>query len=190
VATETEIKLRLPDGPAAAGELLARLGYRPQGPRTFEVNQLYDRTSGELKTSGRVLRLRAEGEQHLLTYKGPTDDGPYKSREEIELHVDDGPAMEQILLALGYLPQFRYEKYRTTFERHGEPGIITLDETPIGDFLELEGPGEWIDRTTVKLGFLKTDYLLSTYAALYDEYQKKHPTLPRNMVYLQRDSTP
>jgi adenylate cyclase class 2 len=98
--------------------------------------------------------------------------------------------MEQILLALGYLPQFRYEKYRTTFEREGEPGIITLDETPIGDFLELEGPAEWIDRTTVKLGFLKTDHLLSSYAALYDEYQKKHPTFPRNMVYLQSDSTP
>ena len=28
-----------------------------------------------------------------------------------------------------------------------EPGVIELDETPAGDFLELEGPPEWIDAT-------------------------------------------
>ena len=189
MATETEIKLRLPGGAAAARVLLDRLGYHAQAPRELEVNQLYDH-DGELQASDRVLRLRSLGEKWTITYKGPAVDGPHKSREELELRIGDGPAMEQILRALGYRPEFRYEKYRTIFERLGEPGVIMLDETPMGDFLELEGLGEWIDRTTLKLGFLTKDYILSTYPVLYEEYRKKDASLPRNMVFLQTDGTP
>jgi adenylate cyclase class 2 len=184
VATETEIKLRLPNGAAVARGVLDGLGYHTQGPRELEVNQLYDH-QGELQATDRVLRLRSLGGKWTITYKGPAMDGPHKSREELELHIDDGPAMEQILGALGYHPGFRYEKYRTIFEREGEAGVIMLDETPMGDFLELEGLGDWIDRTTLKLGYLTKDYIFSTYSTLYEEYQKKHPSLPRNMVFLQ-----
>ena len=70
-----------------------------------------------------------------------------KSREEIETELADGAAFEAILAALGYSRTFRYEKYRTKFvsaSRTGS-GLITLDETPIGSFLELEGPEYWID---------------------------------------------
>jgi len=189
VATETEVKLRLPDGAAAVRGLLDRMGYYSQGSRELEVNQLYDH-GGELQASDRVLRLRSFGEKWTITYKGPAVEGPHKSREELELHIDDGLAMEQILRALGYRPEFRYEKYRTIFERLGEPGVIMLDETPMGDFLELEGLGEWIDRTTLELGYLTKDYILSTYPELYEEYRKKHPSLPHNMVFLQIDGTP
>jgi len=189
VATETEIKLRLPNGAAPARGLLDRLGYHAQVARELEVNQLYDR-NGELQANDRVLRLRSLGGKWTITYKGPAVDGPHKSREELELSIGDGPAMEQILRALGYRPEFRYEKYRTIFERHGEAGVIMLDETPMGDFLELEGLGEWIDRTTLELGYLTKDYILSTYPELYEEYRKKHASLPHNMVFLQIDGTP
>ena len=189
MATETEIKLRLPNGAAPARGLLDRLGYHAQVARELEVNQLYDR-NGELQANDRVLRLRSLGGKWTITYKGPAVDGPHKSREELELSIGDGPAMEQILRALGYRPEFRYEKYRTIFERHGEAGVIMLDETPMGDFLELEGLGEWIDRTTLELGYLTKDYILSTYPELYEEYRKKHASLPHNMVFLQIDGTP
>ena len=189
MATETEIKLRLPNGAAPARGLLDRLGYHAQVARELEVNQLYDR-NGELQANDRVLRLRSLGGKWTITYKGPAVDGPHKSREELELSIGDGPAMEQILRALGYRPEFRYEKYRTIFERHGEAGVIMLDETPMGDFLELEGMGEWIDRTTLELGYLTKDYILSTYPELYEEYRKKHASLPHNMVFLQIDGTP
>ena len=189
MAIETEIKLRIAGSAAGARELLERLGYRARGARVLEADRLYDRASGELEASGKVLRLRSAGGAWTLTYKGPPIDGRYKSREEIELRVADGASMEQVLLALGYHAGFRYEKYRTVFSRHGEPGIVTLDETPMGPFLELEGPGDWIDGTTVKLGFLTKDYVSATYAMLYDQYRKKHPGLPRNMVFFKDDST-
>jgi adenylate cyclase class 2 len=183
VQVETEIKLRLPQGAAAGCTLLAAHGYGVRAPRALEVDQLYDRPDGELKTSGRVLRLRSAGGRWLLTYKGPAQEGPHKSRQEIELAVEDGAAMEKVLFALGYQRAFRYEKFRTVYAREGEPGIVTLDETPIGDFLELEGPPEWIDRTTVQLGFSQMDHVLLTYAALYAEHQKKDPCLPGDMVF-------
>ena len=190
MAIETEVKLRLPDA-ASARAMLEGLGYRARGPRTLQVDQLYDRAGDELEASGRVLRLRSAGGQCVLTYKGPAGNGPHKSREEIELRVEDGPAMEQILLALGYHAGFRYEKYRTTFrgESDGEPGIVTLDETPMGDFLELEGPEYWIDGTAVKLGFCAQDHVVSTYAELYHEFQQRYPQLPRNMLFSQTGST-
>ena len=81
-------------------------------------------------------------------------------------------AFGQILTRLGYQPSFAYEKFRTTFRAAGEEGIVTLDETPIGDFLELEGPGSWIDQTAITLGFGSADYITSSYAALYDEYRR------------------
>ena len=193
MAIETEVKLRLPNGSASARTLLDRLGYQVRRPRTLELDQLFDRPDGELQATGRALRLRSAGGHWTLTYKGPalpTSSAPHKSREEIELPIEDGAAMELILLALGYRPAFRYEKYRTVFTRAAESGVITLDETPIGDFFELEGPPDWIDRTTVTLGFPTAGHILSTYPMLYDEYCRQHPALPRQMMIFQPFSTP
>ncbi len=42
-----------------------------------------------------------------------------------------------------------------------------LDETPVGVFLELEGPPEWIDRTAGTLGFSEGDYITLSYLELH-----------------------
>ena len=187
MAIETEVKLRLTEGAASARLVLERLGYLPRVPRTLEVSQLYDRAGDELQFTGRALRLRSAGGQWVLTFKGPADGGPHKSREEHETRVDDGAAMERILLALGYSATFQYEKYRTTFTHNEDPGLVMLDETPMGDFMELEGHEDWIDRTTEKLGYLTKDYILTPYPALYAEYRKQHSNLPRNMVFSKKE---
>jgi len=51
---------------------------------------------------------------------------------------------------------FSYEKYRTTMKLPGSARwakdlVIEVDETPIGTFLELEGPAEAIDRAAQNL---------------------------------------
>jgi adenylate cyclase class 2 len=183
MAVETEIKLRLPDGPERARTLLERHGFLAAGPRQLETDQTFDLPAGELRQSDRLLRLRSAGARCTVTYKGPADRAFHKTREEIEAEVSDGPALAQILAALGYQPSFAYEKFRTTFKARGETGIITLDETPIGDFLELEGPEYWIDQTALQLGFGPADYITSSYAALYEEYRRTHEAVPRNMQF-------
>ena len=184
MGVETEIKLRLSEGPGRAKAVLEQHGFHPIGPRELETNLSFDLPGGELRQTIRLLRLRSAGGRWTVTYKGPpiTSDR-HKSREEIETEVSDGEAFVHILMRLGYQPSFAYEKFRTTFKADGDDGIVTLDETPIGDFLELEGPAYWIDQTAVTLGFEPADYITSSYAALYEEYRRTHDTVPRDMQF-------
>jgi adenylate cyclase class 2 len=93
--------------------------------------------------------------------------------------------MRQILERLGYSQVFRYEKFRTEYVEAGNPeaGILTIDETPIGDFLELEGDGDWIDRKAQELGFSRKDYILTSYGKLYLEECEQRGVQPTHMVF-------
>lgn len=178
---ETEIKLRLRDGAVARVEAL---GFTVHTPRQLESDQLYDRTDGALSAARQVLRLRTRGERVTLTYKGPPEPGPHKRREEIELDVSNGTALALVLERLGYQPSFRYEKYRTTYASKDQTGIITLDETPVGSFLELEGPAEWIDTTSALLGYSAKDYIVESYASLWRKHCKLDPNaVPSAMLF-------
>jgi CheY-like chemotaxis protein len=96
--------------------------------------------------------------------------GLHKSREELETSAGDARTLELILARLGLVPSFRYEKFRTTFRALEEPGVLALDETPIGVFIELEGPAYWIDATALRMGFKTRDYVVASYAALYRDF--------------------
>jgi adenylate cyclase class 2 len=185
---ETEIKIRLSESALSARQLLHQHGFGETGPRQLETDQAFDLPGGTLRFSDRLLRLRSAGGRWTVTYKGPAYDDPpghpvHKSRQEIETEITDGRAFVQILAGLGYQPSFAYEKFRTNFRIPGEPGIVTLDETPMGDFLELEGPGYWIDETAKRLGFGPAEYITLSYAALYQQYRQKHPTVPKDMKF-------
>jgi len=163
---ETEIKLRIPTLTAARA-LLRTQGFKVAVGRVFEQNLLLDDANGSIRASGKLLRLRRAGKQVTCTFKGVLKPGPYKSREEQEFRVSDFDAALALFAGLGYRESMRYEKYRTEFAREGEPGRATLDETPIGIFMELEGPAAWIDRTAKAFGFTKADYVTEGYATLY-----------------------
>jgi adenylate cyclase class 2 len=180
---ETEIKLRCPAGAGEARRIIEQHGYALREPRTLESDQLFDRPEGELKRADAILRLRRSGDRAMVTYKGPATRERYKSREEIEFDVSDPENFVVMLARLGYAGVFRYEKYRTKFGLPGEPGTITLDETPIGVFLELEGTTEWIDRTAACLGFSPAEYLTASYAALYWEYRQTNKSAPSDMTF-------
>jgi adenylate cyclase, class 2 len=142
----------------------------------------------------------------LVTFKRPTGDddlsssgripahtsgrvtGRYKIREELELEVSDAGALTKIFEGLGMAGWFRYEKYRTTYalgKSHGwaKGLLIELDETPVGTFLELEGPVEAIDHAAEELGFTKGDYINKSYLALYVEECRKRGEEPRHMLF-------
>jgi adenylate cyclase, class 2 len=185
---ETEIKLRWAGSAAEARAHIEAHGYQAIEPRTLESDQLFDRTTSELRQGDQILRLRRAGPREggaraTVTYKGPASRERYKSREEIEFEVSDAEAFTHMLERLGYLPGFRYEKYRTKFATLGEPGIITLDETPIGVFLELEGAKSWIDGTAGRLGFALSAYSTASYAALYREYRQENKESPPDMIF-------
>ncbi|MCA1481278.1 class IV adenylate cyclase, partial [Bradyrhizobium sp. NBAIM08] len=128
-------------------------GYRVTKPRIFEANTLYDQPGEVLRARGCLLRLREVGDRAILTFKGPAERGKHKSREELETTLGEAGTAALILERLGFSATFRYEKYRTEYERPGEHGVVTIDETPVGWFIELEGLPEWIDDVAAKLGY-------------------------------------
>jgi adenylate cyclase class 2 len=181
--TETEVKIPWERPVSDALVFIESHGYRLIAPRTLEIDQLFDRPSGELRQSGLILRLRQAAEVATVTYKGPASRETYKSREEIEFDVSDPEAFQTVLNRLGYQPRFRYEKYRTEFSDPVESGLIMLDETPVGVFLELEGLGAWIDRTASRLGFSKADYSTASYYSIYQLHREKNPAAPPDMTF-------
>lgn len=180
---ETEVKIRFEQSAIDAQRLIESRGYVLIAPRTLESDRLFDRGDSELKAADQLLRLRRSGSLSTVTYKGPADRKRYKSREELEFDVSDPAAFELVLDRLGYTPRFRYEKFRTKFSAPGEAGIVTIDETPIGVYLELEGEAGWIDRTAARLGFQPTEYCTVSYAALYRDYLVSHAEAPPDMVF-------
>jgi adenylate cyclase class 2 len=180
---ETEIKLPLTsveDGRAR----IQKTGFQVKVPRLLESNTLYDTPDLHLRTQGTLLRIREVGDRWVLTFKGPPNgEIKYKSRPEIELEVSEGLSLARIFISLGYIPVFQYQKYRTEYYRQGEPGILTLDETPIGSFLELEGPSDWIDSTSHLLGFSQSSYITESYGRLYAAYCQQNGLAATNMVF-------
>jgi adenylate cyclase class 2 len=162
---ESEVKLRMP-GPSEARALVEGIGATPSRPRHFEDNQLFDDAQASLRASGCALRLRRTVSAGIITYKGPRLPGEgVKSRPEYEVTVGDADAAERILEALGYRKAFRYQKYRQSFRwRDAE---IVIDETPIGTFLEVEGPIETIHAAARALGRGPADYVDDSYVALF-----------------------
>ena len=182
---EIEIKLSIADVAAVRAQL-ETLGWSA-GERLFERNAVYDTPDQALARAGKLLRIRETGGRAILTVKLPADsDGPHKVREEHNLDAP-GPTLGRIVDGLGFAPAWTYEKHRTRYSRPGEPGVVELDETPIGDFLELEGPPEWIDEAAEALGFAKSDYVTATYRDLFVDWQAKQPKAPRDMVFLSKE---
>lgn len=185
---ETEIKLVVSNLTAARSRVRS-LGFRRVKPRQFESNILFDFPDQRLRKARCLLRVRKTGGDCLLTFKGPpADTGLYKSREELETRLEDGGKAQEILVRMGMRRVFRYDKFRTVFAppavgKGGRHSLLTIDETPIGNYLELEGPDAWIDRTAAQLGYRQQDYITASYAALYRLHCEALGRTPAEMVF-------
>jgi adenylate cyclase class 2 len=183
--------------------------------RVHEWNVIFDTPEGGLAKHGQLLRIRIEtaeakskkgkaapAKRTLLTFKRPIVVGTapsasaqenhrHKVREEIEVEVADATVLTKIFEGLGMRGWFRYEKHRTTFRlpvasTWAKGLLIELDETPIGTFVELEGPPGAIDRAAQELGHGRRDFILKSYLALYVEECRRLGQEPRDMLFAAR----
>lgn len=168
---EIEVKL----GVSGAGEALGRLARLPaalRDGRRFEQNEIYDTPDRALSGRRDLLRLRVVEGRGILTFKRVVESEiRAKVRAETQTAVSSPGAMREILRSLGFTPIYRYEKYRAYYEwvppGPGSPLAISLDETPIGVFMELEGARESIDRAAALMGYAEEDYIVDDYRALH-----------------------
>ena len=177
---EIEIKFRV-DDVRALNQRLRKSGFRLVTRRTHEMNTLYDVRGQLLRKRGDLLRLRKYGPEWVLTHKAKGKSGRHKIRVETETRIADGAKMEAILRALGFSPTFRYEKFRA--EWSDGKGHVVVDETPIGNFGEIEGPSRWIDRTAKLLQIRCGDYITATYSELFLQWKKQTASPANEMTF-------
>jgi adenylate cyclase class 2 len=200
---ETEIKFRV-DCVEALAEQLRSAGFRLETPRSFESNVLYDTPDRQMRARTEILRIRSYAGRWTLTLKrlprsGPASDsddrGPrevnlaswgggdvrHKHRIETETGIADGDALAEVFLSLGLVAAFRYEKWRTEWT-DGE-GHCVIDETPIGDYAELEGSSAWIDRTAAQLGVDPAQYVTLSYGRLFEAWREEHSSSANDLTF-------
>jgi adenylate cyclase, class 2 len=184
MSVETEIKFRVEDLDGLSRRLEAA-GFQLQTPRSFESNVLYDTPDRQMRSRTEILRIRNYAGRCLLTHKRLPDIGPgedtHKHRIETEVEVSDGQALATVFLSLGLAAAFRYEKWRTEWA-DGE-GHCVVDETPIGNFAELEGPAEWIDRAAERLGIEPGEYITLSYGRLFDMWRERQRSQAQDLTF-------
>src|ERR1700759_43935 len=184
MAIETEIKFRVESVDVLALQL-RHAGFRQQTPRTFESNVLYDTQDRRMRARTEILRIRNYAGRWIVTHKRLPDVGPgedaHKHRVETETEVGDGDVLAQIFKSLGLVEAFRYEKWRS--EWTDDEGHCVIDETPIGNFAELEGTPQWIDRTAARLGVDRSAYLTLSYGRLFEQWREEHHSPANDLTF-------
>lgn len=179
---EIEVKVAVPNFRQFRRKL-RETGFRVKHRRVFERNTIFETEPPSLRPSGCLVRVREAGSRFTITYKGPATVSKHKSREEVEFSVSDAEAAYTFLVRLGYHPHFVYEKYRTEYSDAASGGVITLDETPIGIYAELEGSEKWIDSSAKILGIADKEYIIDSYGALYLTWCEREGINPGHMKF-------
>jgi adenylate cyclase class 2 len=181
VSIETEIKIRIEDPEAFCRQMDP---FRPEvlSARHFEDNYLFDFPDQSLRSRRCLLRVRLADGKCFLTYKGPPKrEGIFKTREELETCILDAETLLQILEGIGMRLTFRYQKYRREFSLNGVH--VAVDETPIGNYVEIEGSEEGIRQLACKMGIVEAQFLRMSYFALYLGYCRNLGVAPQFMVF-------
>jgi len=184
MSIETEIKIRV-DDLTGFGQRLQAAGFTLQTPRAFESNVLYDTPGRDMRARTEILRIRSYTGRWTVTHKRLPDVGPgedtHKHRIETETEVADGAVLAQVFLSLGLVAAFRYEKWRA--EWSDGQGHCVVDETPIGNFAELEGSAEWIDRAAARLGIDPGQYITLSYGRLFELWREQHHSAATDLTF-------
>jgi len=193
-----------PDGGLAKHGQLLRLRTETAAPSSKKSPKA-NKTKKSRKTAPASSSKSPIPTRQILTFKRPTAQqmathtsrypsfGSHKVRDEIEAQVTDSANLVKIFEGLGMRGWFRYEKYRTTYQLPAKQSwarglLIEVDETPIGTFVELEGPPAAIDRAATELGYSKKDYILTNYLSLYAEDCRRKGQQPQNMLFSNKNS--
>jgi adenylate cyclase class 2 len=185
MSLEREIKLQI-DDPVAFRRKLEMLRPTLLQARHFENNIVLDFEDGRIRALGSLIRLRVTGDKSILTFKGtPLDDPSFKTREELETEVADAEQTLKILARLGLIARFRYQKFRELFEISSPDGHVhvSLDETPVGIYAELEGTEKGIRWAAAALGYSETDFVRDSYYSLFVRWRDERALEQEHMLF-------
>ena len=140
---EIEMKFSVRDF-ASVEQLLANWQAKQQ-QTIEEADHYFNAPDRDFAQTDEAFRLRCIGTQNRVTYKGPKERGPTKTRTEIEIGLEPGPEaaekFRQLVQCLGYRPTALVKKRRTCYDfaRDGFALQACCDEVEtLGTFVEIE----------------------------------------------------
>jgi adenylate cyclase, class 2 len=140
-----EIEVKFPVTDFAAVEQKLGGWQARAAPPIDEADHYFNAPDRDFARTDEALRLRRIGSRNLITYKGPKQAGPAKTRTEIEVPLESGPAVAddfcRLVQRLGYRATAIVRKRRTIwhFQRGGFDLQACLDEIDsLGRFVEIE----------------------------------------------------
>lgn len=138
-----EIEIKLPvKFPEQILEKLLVMDFRKEAT-IRESDMYYNSEYHDVKKLGEALRIRKSRDlstgqtRAQINFKGKKIDRVSMSRQEYETEVENSECMEQILMALGFMPVAGVQKTRCYLKK--DEMTVCLDQVDgLGDFLELE----------------------------------------------------
>lgn len=175
-----------PDGGLAKHGQLLRI--RTETPAAAKGKKSNTKNKGKVGGERCLLTFKSPPEQLAIGPAAPPADRRHKVREELETVLVDAGMVTRIFEGLGLRGWFRYEKYRTPYklpgrEKWAKDLVIDYDETPIGTFVELEGPPAAIDEAARRLGYGTREFITKNYLLLYLEDCKRRGVEAGQMVF-------
>ncbi len=184
---ETEVKIRL-SGLPGFRDRLKRSGAALLSPCHFEDNHVLDFPDARLRARKCLMRVRMAGGSAWITFKGPPIPADlFKKRDEWETSVADGSVLLRILEESGMTVWFRYQKRREEYTLDAPDGArvlhVALDETPIGEYAEIEGLEEDILWTASRLEVDTSEFIRDSYYYLYILDCRNRGITPGDMIF-------
>ena len=150
----------------------------------------------------RIRETKSDDKHNLfITYKGPKIDAKSKTREEVEMEIEDADKASKIFENLGFKEvrtvvkdreYYQYENYEISLDNvHGlEPYMeieISLDDN--SDYSKAqESIFELFEKLGITDGFERTSYLelleeLDNWISIAENYKKVYKTKIHNLLY-------
>ena len=140
-----EIEMKFPVADFAPVVAKLRGWQAREQPTIDEADRYFNAPDRDFGKTDEAFRLRSIGDENRVTYKGPKQGGPTKTRTEIEIVLEAGSAGAdkfcRMVQLLGYRPTAVVRKGRTIheFQRGGFDMQACLDQVEsLGNFVEIE----------------------------------------------------
>lgn len=154
-----------------------------------EINTFFDTEDRSLLAADKGLRIRVNRniesgeEDHIITFKGPREPGPLKSREEVELAVEGSAEAIKLFECLGFKKTISFEKRRESWLL--DNCKVELDELPyLGRYVEVEGPDDAsVLRVREKLNLADRQMIKYGYIALLSGYLQERGLKVRDIRF-------
>ena len=140
-----EIELKFAVGDFREVERILASWHAAVEPAIDEADHYFNAPDRDFAKTDEAFRLRRVGRRNRITYKGPKQAGPTKTRTEIEIALADGDetadAYCRLVRQLGYRPTAVVRKRRVEhrFRRQDFDMQVCCDEVErVGRFVEVE----------------------------------------------------